>query len=166
MTNVSGLLALPLLHHRERYGRPKSELQRLCIFIVTLLLDCSLPVAPGDSSSTLAILVASTSLLVGPSCSWSFVVVVVFVFVVVVVVVFARSYVFGCCYFTLGLRVPPAATRSTVFSLLQVKFYEISWCQLSSLVTPDTLGSLHTCPGSFSRSLTFDDFWWISGVLM
>ena len=36
---------------------------------------------------------------------------------------------------------------------------------MSSLVTPDTPGSLHTCLGSFSRSLMFDDFWWISGLL-
>ena len=37
-------------------------------------------------------------------------------------------------------------------------FYGVSWCQLSSLVAPDTLWSLHTNPGSFSRSLIFDDF--------
>ena len=42
-----------------------------------VLLDCSLPVAPGESCLTLAILVAP----------WSFVVVVVFVAVVIVVVV-------------------------------------------------------------------------------
>ena len=50
-------------------------------------------------------------------------------------------------------------------NLCETKFYDVSWCQMSSLVTPDTLGSLHTCPGSFSRSLIVDDFWWISGVL-
>ena len=37
---------------------------------------------------------------------------------------------------------------------------------MSSLVTPDASTSLLTCPGSFSRTLIFDDFWWISGVLM
>ena len=40
---------LPLLHHTDSYVNPKSELQRLCIFIVAVLLDCTLPVAPGDS---------------------------------------------------------------------------------------------------------------------
>ena len=29
---------------------------------------------------------------------------------------------------------------------------------MSSLMTYDTPGRLHTCPGSFSRSLIFDDF--------
>ena len=43
--------------------------------------------------------------------------------------------------------------------LLEIQFYDVSWCQMSSLVTPHTLGSLHTCPGPFSRSLIFDDFW-------
>ena len=42
---------------------------------------------------------------------------------------------------------------------------ELSWCQMSSLVTSDALGNLHTCPGAFSRSLIFDDSWLISGVL-
>ena len=50
--------------------------------------------------------------------------------------------------------------------LFEIKFYDVSWCQISSLVTLDTFGSLHTCPGSFPRSLFFCDFWWISGVLM
>jgi hypothetical protein len=50
--------------------------------------------------------------------------------------------------------------------LLEIMFYEVSWCLMSSLVTPNTQGSLHTCPGSISRSLICDDFWWISGVLM
>ena len=53
--------------------------------------------------------------------------------------------------------------------LLEIKFYDISWCQISSLVTPDTPGSLHTCTGSFSRSLFFwwilVDFWCFSGFL-
>ena len=52
------------------------------------------------------------------------------------------------------------------FGVLEIEFYEVSWRHMSSLVTPDTPGSLHLCPGSFSRSLIFDDFWWISGVLM
>ena len=56
MTKLSSLSALPLLHYRESRGRPKSELQRLWIVIVSLLLYCSLPVALGDSCSTLAIL--------------------------------------------------------------------------------------------------------------
>ena len=34
------------------------------------------------------------------------------------------------------------------------------------MVTPDTQGSLHTCLGSFLKSLISDDFWWISGVLV
>ena len=61
----------------------------------------------GDSCSALAIL---------PHHSWSFLIapifvvvavfVVVVVVVVIVVVVIARSCVFGCCYFTLVLRVP------------------------------------------------------------
>ena len=50
--------------------------------------------------------------------------------------------------------------------LLEIKFYEVSWCQMSSLVTLDTPGSLHTRPGSFSRSLISDDFWYICGVFM
>ena len=37
---------------------------------------------------------------------------------------------------------------------------------MSSLVIPDTPGSLHVCPGSCSRSLIFDDFWWISGLCL
>ena len=56
MTKLFGLSALPLLHYRESYGRPTSELQRLWILIVSLLLYCSLPVALGASCSTLAIL--------------------------------------------------------------------------------------------------------------
>ena len=40
MTKLFTLSALPLLHYRESYERPKSELQRLCILIVTF---CSIP---------------------------------------------------------------------------------------------------------------------------
>ena len=36
---------------------------------------------------------------------------------------------------------------------------------MSSLVTPDTSGSFHTCRGLFSRSLIFNDFYWISRVV-
>ena len=49
---------------------------------------------------------------------------------------------------------------------LEIKFYYVSWCQMSSLVTPHTVGSLHMCLGSFSRSLISDDFWCISGVVI
>ena len=35
------------------------------------------------------------------------------------------------------------------------------WCQIVSLVIPDALAHLLTCPGSFSRSLISVDFWWI-----
>ena len=52
MTKLSSLSALPLLHYRESYGRPKSELQQLCMFVVTLRIDCSLPITLGDSCST------------------------------------------------------------------------------------------------------------------
>ena len=115
MTKLSSISALPPLHFRESYGRPKSELQHLYIFIVTLLLDCSLLVAPSDSCFSMAIL---------PHRSRSFVVVAVFVIVVVVVVicvgVVARSVCFWLLLFTLDLRVPPAETRLTVYCWLQV----------------------------------------------
>ena len=72
-TGLSALPAMPLLHYRERYGRPKSKLQHLCIFVVTLLIDCSLPITLGDSCSTLAILPhRSWSFLVAPGPSSSF----------------------------------------------------------------------------------------------
>ena len=40
--------------------------------------------------------------------------------------------------------------------LLEIKFYDVSLCQMSSLVIPDTLGSLHTCPDSLQDHW----FWW------
>ena len=46
---------------------------------------------------------------------------------------------------------------------------QVMWSVVMSiviLVTFDTLGSLHTCSNSLSRSLVYDDIWWISGVLM
>ena len=52
------------------------------------------------------------------------------------------------------------------FQLLENELYDVLWCQMSSLVTPDLLRSFHSCPGSFSRSFIFDDFLWISGVLV
>ena len=45
--------------------------------------------------------------------------------------------------------------------LLEIKFYEVSWSQMSSLVTPNIIGSFYACLGSFSRSLISDDFLWI-----
>ena len=49
---------------------------------------------------------------------------------------------------------------------LEIKCYLISWCQMSSLVTPDASADFPTCPGSISRTLISHDFWWILGVLM
>ena len=56
--------------------------------------------------------------------------------------------------------------QSWEFRLLEITFCEVSWCQLPSLVIPNALASLPTCPGVFSRTWISDDFWLISGVLV
>ena len=35
------------------------------------------------------------------------------------------------------------------------QLYEVSWCQISSLMIPDVFTSLQTCPGSFSQTCFF-----------
>ena len=121
MTKLSSLSALPLFRYRESYGRPMSELQRHCISIVTLLLDCQLLVAPGDSCSTLAILPhCYGSFLVPPgplssllssssSLSSSFLLLVLQVLVYLSVSISRLVY-----------ESPPAETRLTVYCWLQV----------------------------------------------
>ena len=52
------------------------------------------------------------------------------------------------------------------FSILTLMIFNLD----SNCIFPGfqfrTLGSLRTCLGLFSRSLIFDDLWWISGGLM
>ena len=86
MTNSSGLLALPLFHYRERYGRPTSDLQRLypddpCCFHIAPGRFLSLPVLRRSSGHR--------------RCRC------LFVFVVVVVVVDLVVYTFLCFWLLL-----------------------------------------------------------------
>ena len=123
MTKLSSLSALPLLHYRESYGRPTSELHCLCIFIVTLLLDCSLLVPPSGSCSTLAVLLhRSWSFLVAPdilssllSSSLSSLLLLLLLLVLLHVLVFLFVA------FDAWSTSPRAETRSTVYCWLQVQ---------------------------------------------
>ena len=144
MTKLSSLSALPVLHYRVSYGRPKSDLQRLCILIVTLLLDFSPLVALGDSCSTLVIvpIVSGRSqtflvlcrlycfcrrrccrLRLCCCCCYAF---LCFWFQESMRVVVPRFCVFGFCYFMLGLRIPTSETRLRVYCWLQVSFHSES----------------------------------------
>ena len=42
--------------------------------------------------------------------------------------------------------------------LLHITFYEVSWCQMQSLVTPHTSTRTQPCPGSLSRTLFSHEF--------